>query len=48
MENLVKIKKTVTYVKFLGALMDVHLSFRYDIQELHQKLSKTFRISVKT
>ena len=37
----------VKYVKFLGILMDEHLSYKNHIQELHKKLSKTSGIFFK-
>ena len=42
-----KVIKRVKYVKFLGILMDEHLSYKYHIQELHKKLSKTSGIFFK-
>ena len=35
------------YVKFLGVLLDEHLSWKYHITELHKKLSKTSGIFFK-
>ena len=42
-----KVIERVKYVKFLGILMDEHLSYKYHIQELHKKLSKTSGIFFK-